>query len=256
MRASDLLAFWRLRGLELAPHEGFRFGSPEVELTGALVCWLPTLDAIETARRQGCNLIVARDPFNFPPDYSGALIDHNLSDRVTLRRLAALVDAGVTVFCADASVDALMLDGFAEALSLREPEPAADGLHRIYPIDPASARALAARVRAHMDVDVLRVSGDLDRAVRRVALLWGNVGCAHYPGGLEPVLRLNPDAIVTGEVDEYPMRAAIDMGIPVIHVGHARSLTPGLRRFAALLREQFPGLRVEFYENPRPWAAL
>ncbi|MCZ7542958.1 MAG: hypothetical protein M5R40_05200 [Anaerolineae bacterium] len=27
---------------------------------------------------------MARDSFIFPPDYSGALIDHNLSDRVTL----------------------------------------------------------------------------------------------------------------------------------------------------------------------------
>ncbi|MCZ7542960.1 MAG: Nif3-like dinuclear metal center hexameric protein [Anaerolineae bacterium] len=84
----------------------------------------------------------------------------------------------------------------------------------------------------------------------------GNTGCAHYPGGLAPVLRLNPDAIITGEVDEYPMRAALDMGISMIHVGHARSLTPGLERLAARLRGQFPDLCVVFYENPRPWTAV
>ncbi|MCZ7542957.1 MAG: hypothetical protein M5R40_05195 [Anaerolineae bacterium] len=53
MRASDILAFWTAQGLELAAHEGFRFGAPEGELTGVLVCWLPTRDAIEAARRQG-----------------------------------------------------------------------------------------------------------------------------------------------------------------------------------------------------------
>jgi putative NIF3 family GTP cyclohydrolase 1 type 2 len=112
------------------------------------------------------------------------------------------------------------------------------------------------QIRQRMAVDSPRVCGDLDRVVRRVALLWGNVGSAHNPDGLEPVLALKPDLLIAGDVDEYSMRAALDAGVPIVLVGHARSLTPGLKRLVAMLRGQFPGLRVVYYENPCPWVPL
>jgi putative NIF3 family GTP cyclohydrolase 1 type 2 len=256
MRAADILSFWQAHGLALSSHEGFRFGSPDVALTGVLVCWLPTRDAIAAARRLGCNLIVARDQFNFPPDYSGARLDHHMSDRVTLRRIRELADANIAVFRAHSSLDGIVLDGFACALGLPEPQIYGGRLQRIYHIAPIVARQLAQQVRERMGADTIRVCGDLARTVSHMALLWGNTGCAHNPEGLEPILRLHPDVLITGETDEYPMRAALDAGIPVIEAGHARSVAPGLRRFAAMLGGQFPGLRVEFYENPRPWALL
>jgi putative NIF3 family GTP cyclohydrolase 1 type 2 len=256
MKAADILLFWQARDLALAPSEGFRVGVPDGELTGVLVCWLPTGAAIAAARRLDCNLIIARDQFNFPPDYSGALIDHNLSDKVTLRRLRALTDAGIGVFRAHSSLDEIVLDSFAQALGLPEPEICGSRLRRIYHLAAMPARQLAAQVKERMGVDTLRVCGDLRHSVRRVALLWGNTGCAHNPHGLEPLLHLHPDVLITGETDEYPLRAALDAGIAVIEVGHARSVAPGLRRFAAMLRGQFPGLRVEFYENPRPWVLV
>ncbi|MCZ7542959.1 MAG: hypothetical protein M5R40_05205 [Anaerolineae bacterium] len=94
------------------------------------------------------------------------------------------MEAGIAVFRASASLDALMRDAFAEALGLPSPAVTGDALPPIYHIDPIPARELAARVRAQMGVDALRTSGDLDRAVRRVALLWGTPAARTTPAAL------------------------------------------------------------------------
>lgn len=270
MKATEILRFWKLHGLDLAKHEGFRLGSPSVELTGVLVCWLPTLDAILAAREQGCNLIIARDQYIFPPDYSGALVDHQLSDKVTQPRVRALVQAGITVFRAHSSLDGLLLDSLADALGLPQPELAGGletrheaalatqdtALHRIYHIEPVPVGELAFGAASRLGQPTVRLCGDSDRQVSRVALLWGNRCAAHNPDGLLPILELRPDVLIVGETDEYPMRAALDLDVPLIEIGHERSLAPGLQRFTQMLANQFPGLRVAYYENQRPWTLV
>jgi putative NIF3 family GTP cyclohydrolase 1 type 2 len=256
VRAREILSFWESRRLDLAPHEGFRFGAQDAELTGILVCWLPTLPAIRRALAQGCNLIVAAGPFRFPPSYSGARLEQHLSDRVTLQRLRELDRAQISLFRAQESLAEILEESLAGALGLPEPQIGGDPPRRIYHVSPLPARQMAEHVRQQLDVEELRVCGDLVRVVRRVGLLWGNRGSAHNPNGLEPLLSLEPDLLIAGDADEYPMRASIDAGVPMVLIGHARSLAPGLRRFAAMLRGQFPGLRVEQFENPRPWVVL
>lgn len=256
MKTGEVLSFWQARHLEMGPGEGLRFGSPDAELAGILVCFLPTLEAIRSASRLGCNLIVAREQFSYPMAYSGALVDHYLSDKVNLRRIGALAEGGIAVVRAGKSLDAVVLDGLAEGLGLPEPQICAGIMDRIYHIAPQPARELAHCIGDRMGLSEMRVCGNLERVVRRVALLPGDAGSAHNPGGLAGALRLRPDVLIAGQTDDYPMRAALDMGLPIIEVGHARSLTPGLQRLAAMLAGQFPGLRVEFYENPRPWQAV
>jgi len=256
MKANDILSFWQTRNLPLAPHEGFCFGSPEVELAGVLVCWMPTAPAIRAARDLGCNLILAHEHFGFPPKYSGARLDQNLSDRINLPRIRELAERDITVLWAADSLDEVILDGFAQALGLPDPQVCRYSLQRIYHVPALPARQMAVQVMERMAVASLRVCGNLERMVRRVALLPGNSASAHNPEGLRSALAMAPDLLIAGDTDEYPMRAAIDADVPMILVGHARSLAPGLSRFATALRGAFPTLCVECYENPRPWATV
>ncbi|MCZ7542956.1 MAG: Nif3-like dinuclear metal center hexameric protein [Anaerolineae bacterium] len=255
MKIRDIEPFCKAHDLALYGDEGFRFGPRDADLTGVMFCWKPTLAAMQAAHDAGCNLIITHEELNFPPVYSGARVEEQLTGGVTLRRIHRLLALGITVFRIHASLDRLcILDAFGEALGLGAPVIHGDYWERTYEIAPVTVRALAQQVKARLNMDTVRVAGDLDRLVRRVALPWGGVAISANPNCVQTLLRFDPDVLITGETEEVVMHAARDAGVPLIETGHSESESPGLRVFAALFTEAFPGVRTAFFQNPRPWA--
>lgn len=255
MQIRDIEPFCKAHNLALYGDEGFRFGPRDADLTGVLICWKPTLDAMQAAHDAGCNLIITHEELNFPPVYSRARLENQLTGGVTLLRIRRLLALGITVFRIHASLDRLcILDEFGKALGLGAPAIHGDYWERTYEIEPVTVRELAQQVKARLNLGAVRVAGDLDRVVRRVALPWGGVAISANPNCVQTLLRFDPDALITGETEEIVMHAALDAGVPLIETGHSESESPGLRAFAALFAGAFPGVRVEFYQNPRPWA--
>ncbi len=95
----------------------------------------------------------------------------------------------------------------------------------------ATVESLAAAVRAACG-GVLRVAGDGDAAVRRVAVVPGAgsdyAAAAHAAGA---------DALVTGDVSHHRARAALDRGLAVLDPGHVPTERPGLRKLYAAVRQ-------------------
>lgn len=87
--------------------------------------------------------------------------------------------------------------------------------------------ALARTVSEEVGAVGLRVAGDVDAAVTRVAVVPGS-GAAF----IAAARRAGADAIVTGDVDHHRAVAAVDSGMAVVDPGHAATETPGM---AALL---------------------
>lgn len=257
MKIREIEGFWKDHRLALGSDEGFRFGPVDVEIAGLLVCWKPTLDAMRAAHEAGCNLIVTHEELNFPPVYGGARMEEQLTGGVTLRRIRQLIEWNLTVFRGHTSLDRLcILDALADLLGLSEPVIHGDYWERTYNIPPVPLRDLALEVRKRLGMGPLRVVGDLDRIVQCVALPWGGVAISANPNCVQTLLGFGPDVLITGETEEIPMYAARDAGVCLIETGHSESESPGLRRAATMLADCYPGLRVEFYQNPRPWAAL
>ena len=257
MIASDLLSFWQVnRLLPLADDEGFRFGRTDAEVSGLQVCWKPTVDAIENAAANGCNLIVTHEELGFPPAYSGADVEAGLCG-ATARRIQSLARHGVTVFRAHSSLDRYcILDAFAEALRLAVPQMGGeDYAQRVYDIAPMRFGALCERVCALMGVQTLRVCGNLQREVRRVGLPWGGVGISANANFVQDFIRMGADVLIGGECEELPFLAAKDAGVCYIETGHAMSENPGLRIAAGRLARHF-GVPVVFYDNGQPWTLL
>lgn len=250
MRAYELTGLWREMGWNLAEHEGFRVNSPKIDVTGILLAWLPSAQAIAEAARLGCTLLLAREQLNFPPDYSGALVDHQLSDRVTLPRVRAVIEKGIVVFRAQQSLDSLHREALAAALRLDGP---ADGLGLPIYTSRMMGFEIADRVWQELGGPRIRLVGNLDRPAQSIGLLHGSTGCGHNPAGLLPLLEAGVDLVIAGELDEYPMRAILDMDAAVIEVGQTASLAPGFRRLARLLCERFTGVPVHVYDMPKPW---
>ncbi|MFQ6097714.1 MAG: hypothetical protein ACE5O2_08295, partial [Armatimonadota bacterium] len=96
--------------------EGFRWGAPGVEVRGVLVSWMATLEAIERAAAEGCNVMVVHEDVFFPYESRGRP-EEWMTWGPNRARLGRLADCGVTVMRAHGMLDRLcVLDDFAEQL--------------------------------------------------------------------------------------------------------------------------------------------
>jgi hypothetical protein len=96
----------------------------------------------------------------------------------------------------------------------------------------------------------VRIVGDRDRPVRRIAVLPGSGG-SH----LDDAAATGADVYVTGDLSHHHARAALDHGLAVIDPGHAGSERPGVAAlFAAITKMARDALDLTL--NPDPWQAI
>ncbi len=96
----------------------------------------------------------------------------------------------------------------------------------------------AEAVRRALGVSHVRVSGTMQRRVRRVAVLGGS------GGGEVLAVQGDVDVYVTGDVKYHDALAAQARGLPVIDAGHAGTEQVIVPVIAEFLRGHFPGLKV------------
>ncbi|MFD9705331.1 Nif3-like dinuclear metal center hexameric protein [Lentzea sp. NPDC059081] len=237
---------------------GLVCGDPHDEVTRVLVCVDPTSSIVDEAVESGAQLVLAHHPLllrgvNGVPanDPKGALV-HKL-----IRNSSAL-------YCAHTNADSALpgvSDALASALGLTitgplEPaEPGGDtGLGRIGELPEAEPlRVFAQRVADALPVTVqgVRVAGDPDRPIKRVAVC-GGAGDSF----LGAVTRAGVDAYVTADLRHHPASEHLESGGPaLVDVAHWASEWPWCEQAAEILRTAFGG-RVDVLVSTRrtdPW---
>ena len=111
-------------------------------------------------------------------------------------------------------------------------------------------QGLAQRAAEELRTKTLRLAGDPERILERVAVI---------PGSGAPQLGLaaaaGADTVVTGDLDHHAARAAQDRGLCLLDAGHVPTERPGLERLyvalGALGAETLSFLDLD----PDPWAA-
>lgn len=107
---------------------------------------------------------------------------------------------------------------------------------------------LAERVGAQLGETGLRVSGQRDRFVERVAVVPGSgssfLGAAAGAGA---------NALVTGDVAHHRVIEALDRGMAVIDPGHAPTERPGMLRLVEIARSLGPEVVDLTDHDPTPW---
>ncbi len=234
--------------------EGLLLGSPDTPVKGVLTSWMGTVEAMQKAAAEGCNLVVVHEMFYFHPwAISGGFQPQHLTWRANRRRIETAERNSLHVFRLHGSLDLICIyDDFARALAIRDVKPNA-GWDRVFPIDETTVAELVERVKRTFRLDRVRVTGDISRRVRRAGLPWGGLALDSNLSYMQRCVELGADVLVAGEADEYGFTFAADADIPLIETGHFVSESIGMVNFAKRLKQDFPDLKTVGYQDRRPF---
>lgn len=241
-----------------AAYEGLITGGDDDVVTGILVANEPSVEAIRLAVATGKNCILCREhPFYLYGEYLAVGLAEALADDPVVEAKRKLIeDHHLLILRLAALWDTARPKWFSSALARTlgwQPETgdAGDQWSAVYCNIPRTTLAeLAKFAAARLSAKTLRMVGDADQSIKRVAVIHGFA----YPTlVLSHALQDSAvDCIVTGgtpEVDHCTtyIRDAITAGhrISLVQVGYATSDYPGAIELTAWLKDVLPGMPIE-----------
>lgn len=227
---------------------GLLAGEPEREVAGVVTCWSPTLAVLRQAAELGANLVITHEPLTWRVcgrDPEAGLTwyeeDHPTAKRPNQQRMAVVLEEGLTVYRYHSNWDWAprygMVDMLVAALELGE-HLGGERVAPVYAVAPTPLGQLAADAARRLGAGPLRVVGDLERVIEQVAICHGGFGQMFtFP---EVAVRGGAQAAFFGEMLDYTMRYAAELGLGAIELGHYRSENPGMVGMAQFLRARLP----------------
>jgi putative NIF3 family GTP cyclohydrolase 1 type 2 len=242
--AGDGIA-WRAQTVDT-----FKAGRPDTEVRGVATTGMATFDVLRRASAAGRNFVVTHEPtFYNHQDQTAALA----ADPVYLAKLRFIEEHGLVVWRFHDHAHMLRPDPLVagSARVLGWTQYASPSERGVYVLPQTTLRALAADVARRVNGRAIRVCGDPDMKVTRVAL---------GPGYGVPPLTQAIDVSVGGEAPEsgghaeYAMDARA-LGNPrgVILLGHMMSEDWGMREVADWLRALVTEVPVEWIAAGEPF---
>ena len=229
---------------------GLLIGSGETEPTGAVVSLDATLEALQYALENRCNLVVTHHPIIF-----------NALKRIdTQSAVYQYIRYGVSVISAHTNLD-MVKGGLNDALAKRLGLTGVTGLGLVSPNGPVyegrvgmlpaplTPDALAGQVKERLGLEAVGLvcrEGLEEKPLTRVAVCSGAGSSLLYDCAQE-----GADALVTSEIQHNIAQDALDMGIVMIDGGHYGTEILAVPLLAKRLEEQFPELPVfPFVQQP------
>jgi putative NIF3 family GTP cyclohydrolase 1 type 2 len=241
------------RSLGLPDDElGFVFGDPATAVRGVACLWNVHTGSLAAAAARDLNLLVCHEhpwlPRQTSAWYRGPDAGEIRSNRM---RRELLERHGMVVYRSHSNWDALPGDGVPDqavaALDVAGLEVvAAQTFFKVHRLPaPTPVRALRERAERGLGFAATRLFGDGERVVERFAFLIGGFGENqwHMP---QAAVELGAEALIIGEMSEFIVIAALELGVPVIETLHSVSEIPAIRRQAELLAARLPGLPVHY----------
>lgn len=214
---------------------GLQLGSPDSEVETIAVCHEVTSDVLGALEKDPVDLLVTYHPLLFVP-----------TNRLAGRsgpgaRAFALIEMGTNLLVTHTDFDAApggAADALAEFFSLRDVKPfgALQGdedepeIGRVG-IFEGALETVDARLADAFGFAGMRVSGDPDRDIERLAVLPGSGG-AFIEAAAEVA-----DALVTGDVSHHRVVMARDLGLAIVDPGHIVTERPGMSALVEMVRE-------------------
>ena len=223
---------------------GLLIGRRERTVERIMTCLTITPESVQEAIRERAGLIVTHHPFPFRP------IKRITNDATVGSMLLDLIQAGIAVYSPHTAFDSAaqgINQQLAEGLQLSNIRPLVAAVE-----DPAigsgrwgdySASKPLAEVtemlKQFLSLSQLRVVGEADKPIRRVA-----IGCGAAGEFLYQVDRAGTDLLVLGETNFHTCLEARSQGVALLLTGHYASERFAVERLANQLRSVWQGVNV------------
>jgi putative NIF3 family GTP cyclohydrolase 1 type 2 len=230
-------------------------GDADTPVTGIATTMMGTFDAFKAAAAAGCNLVITHEPtFCSHQDTVTQLQDDPLY-KIKLGYLKA--HRMVSFHFHDHWHAKLPIDGIHQGMADRMGWSSylTQPYDRHINLPPTTLGGLARTVQRKLGDRTLRVVGDPDLAVKRIAVSWGN--CSLIPGA--PFLNSDCDALVIGEEQDWDLIAyAQDLVTAgrrkgLIVLGHVLSEQWGMEYAASWLKTFVTEVPVRFVPLIEPY---
>ena len=227
---------------------GLLVGDENREITKIQISLDATEEVIDHAIKEGANLIITHHPMIF----SG--LKNITSKNFMGRKVLKLIENKIAVYSMHTNLDSangglneyiVSKLGVENSKILDEKKDmnnlSLGGLGRIYSLaTPIKLEEYLEVVRSNLNLDTIRVVGELDRKVKKIAIVNGS-GASY----LKKVEKLGVDLFITGDIKYHEGLDAREMGIALFDIGHYESE----HFFTDLIVKFCDDLTVEIYND-------
>jgi putative NIF3 family GTP cyclohydrolase 1 type 2 len=245
-------------GVEWQPQtvDTFKAGNPDTPVTGIAVTMMATMDVLERASAKGLNLVITHEPTFYAHFDTPAGMPEN--DPVWLEKRAFIEKHGMVVWRFHDHWHRRNPDGIevgtVRALGWEKFQSPNDAF--LFVIPETNLKKLAEELAKKLDSPVVRVVGDPEMKVSKVALSPGAAGFEHETRLLE---RDDVQVLLVGETREWETveyaADALSEGRKkaLIVIGHIPSEQAGMEECTRWLKTFVGGVPVEFVPSRQPF---
>lgn len=224
---------------------GLQVGNPHDEARGIMVALDTSLAAVKETASKGFNLLITHHPFLFSPVKKIDLASPQG------RIIREAIESGVTIFSAHTNLDSTkggINDMLGELLDFTESSPMEPyeedksvGMGRIGSIkEERSLTELAVLIKKRFNVDRVKVLGNMNNKIRRIALCGGSGGSL-----INLAKNLGADLYVSGDISYHQARDAEDMNLSIIDLGHFSSEKIVVEGLAEILKKKLEANKID-----------
>src|SRR6266852_9645267 len=238
----------------------FKSGNPETPVTGIAVTMMATLDVLQRATANGQNLIITHEP-TFFNHYDAKPEGMDESDAVWKEKRAYIEKHGLVIWRLHDHWHMRKTDGMQVGMThelgwekFQNPEN-----QNLYTLPETTLRKLAEDVAKRLDTPVLRVVGNPEMKVTKIALNPGYTGFVRETHELEMD---NVEVLLVGETREWEtVEYAADAVTEGKHkaliiIGHVPSEQAGMEECARWLKTFVEDVPIEFVPTKQPFWTL
>ncbi|HTQ57841.1 MAG TPA: Nif3-like dinuclear metal center hexameric protein [Bryobacteraceae bacterium] len=238
----------------------FKAGDPDTPVTGIATTMMATYDVLVRAAAAGDNLVITHEPTFYNHQDQTAMLQKE-NDAVLAAKQEFIAKHHLVVFRLHDHWHMRTPDGIQagmiRALAWEKFQNPTD--NHLFVIPETTVEKLASDIKARLGIHALRVVGDPNLRVTKVALAPGYPG---FPGERRWLQRDDVEALVMGEgleweTIEYGADASAEgKHKALIILGHIPSEQSGMEDCAKWLKTLVPEVKVEFIATQEPfWQA-
>ncbi len=235
----------------------FKAGDPDTPVTGIAVTMMATFDVLKRAAAQGANFVITHEPTFYSHEDNTASLEA-ANDPVWREKEAFIREHHLVVWRFHDHWHVRrpdgILSGMAHALGWERYEK--DDPPNVFVLPQTTLRQLAKNIQDRIGIKVLRVVGNPDLAVTKVALMPGAAGTQQH---LQFLRRDDVEVLVIGEVPEWETieyvadAAAEGRRKALILMGHIPSEQAGMASCAEWLKTFISGVPITFVPTAEPF---